>query len=480
MGRSKEQNASRVRGWLDDEESPNWQRPRPNAPAQRLDVVLAVALAAANLVAIVLMQSYGGLLDHDRLTVPDYVGAVLMPLCLALRRRYPLATLVAATVAFVAMYFVAPAVSVSVVFQVSYFAAIYTSVAWSRHRGRLWSLITVILVGIAGWVVITWIATQSIQTSLDQTDTSPNGPLDPVVAFAVFSTAVNLAYVSGAAAFGRGAWRAALRRHQLERQAVTIREQADQLTRNAVAQERLRLARDLHDSIGHHFTGVGLQAGGARRVLDRGDDGSRIRLEPAQAALVRKSLTSIERSTREGIGELQTVLGVLRDPDEAEGTSGVGFGNRKSILDLPQLVSGFEPMGLKAVLLVSDDAAAVLRDHGDRLPAVLHHGVYRMVQESLTNVLKHSDATDAQVFVRVSPSRSELDVEVVDHGMPVGSPDRGVVPSSGAGLLGLTERAGVLGGHVVSGPCSPPPGWSTRFTVPVHAYLPETLEESDE
>ncbi|WP_129359806.1 MULTISPECIES: sensor histidine kinase [Micrococcaceae] len=421
------------------------------------------------------MQSFGGGAGDGRPSTAAYIGAGVTPLCLVVRRRFPLITLIVASAVFVPMFYMATTVSVSVVFQVSYFTAIYTAVAWSRSRRAVWVVNLVVVVSFTSWLMLTWVGSEDILHDLQENGAEPAGPFDPVLAYAVYATAINLAYVCGAAAFGRASWRAALRRYRLEGQARTIRSQSHRLAQNAVAEERLRLARDLHDSIGHHFTGVGLQAGGARRILAAGDDGRTVRLNEAQSKLVRDSLEAIETSTREGIGELQTVLRLLRESDNRDEYVGTVTGESKTIQDLPQLAKNFESMGLRVRLSVSAEDGKTLEGPG--LSAILHHGVYRMVQESLTNVLKHSDATEAQVLLRASWTTNELEVEVADRGNPVRPEDHGLAPSTGSGLRGVEERASVLGGKAVYGPLTPWPGWKTRFTVPLHDAQPSPEKE---
>lgn len=458
---------SRLRRWLDDDEHPNWRRPGPSRRQMRNDVVLALVLAIAGLASLVLMSSYGLVAAGGPVSLPEYVVAAVSPLTLVVRRRFPLSTLIASSAVFVPLFYTSFSVSLSVVFQASYFAAIYTTVAWAAHRRATWITLLVITIIFTSWLGITWAASPEVLEDLQSNLAESAGPINPVVAYAIYATLLNLAYLCGAAAFGRGAWRAALRRDRLEHQARTIRDQAQRLARNAVVEERLRLARDLHDSIGHHFTGVGLQAGGARRILAASDDGTEVRLSPAQAGLVRESMAAIETSTREGIGELQTVLRLLRDPDEVETVAGGPNGTTKSIQDLPELVAGFERMGLSARLSVSDRDRAHLDNLSESLSTVYHHGVYRMVEESLTNVLKHSDANEAQVHLSVNEETEELLVDVVEHGKPVSHVDQGVVPSTGSGLRGMQERASVLGGRVESTSLFPWPGWRTKLVLPL-------------
>ncbi|MFG3035290.1 sensor histidine kinase [Streptomyces sp. NPDC048330] len=192
--------------------------------------------------------------------------------------------------------------------------------------------------------------------------------------------------------------------------------------RAAEAESRNRLARELHDSVGHALSAVTLQAGAARRVLD--GDG-------ADLAFVREALTAIEETTRRTVGELDWVLGVLRD-DGRTADDGPGPG-----LDaLEALVRGAGP---GVALTVSGDLAAA--------PEALSREAYRIVQEGLTNAARH--AGGAPVAVRLDARNEEWEITMEN---PL--PERPSVarPHGGRGLRGVGERARLLGGTAEAGP----------------------------
>ncbi|WP_369143560.1 sensor histidine kinase [Streptomyces sp. R44] len=191
--------------------------------------------------------------------------------------------------------------------------------------------------------------------------------------------------------------------------------------RAAEAESRNRLARELHDSVGHALSAVTLQAGAARRVLD----GDRADLE-----FVREALTAIEETTRRTVGELDWVLGLLRRGEEVE--EGVGPG-----LDaLEALVRGAGPR----VALTVDGALG-------SVPEALSREAYRIVQEGLTNTARH--AGGAPVTVRLDARTEELEITMEN---PL--PDRPPVtrPDGGRGLRGIAERARLFGGTAEAGP----------------------------
>ncbi|CAM5571618.1 sensor histidine kinase [Streptomyces tanashiensis] len=203
--------------------------------------------------------------------------------------------------------------------------------------------------------------------------------------------------------------------------------------RAAEAESRNRLARELHDSVGHALSAVTLQAGAARRVLD-GD--------AADLEFVREALTAIEETTRRTVGELDWVLGLLRRGGEVE--EGVGPG-----LDaLEALVRGAGPR----VALTVDGALG-------SVPEALSREAYRIVQEGLTNAARH--AGGAPVTVRLDARTEELEITMEN---PL--PDRPPVtrPDGGRGLRGIAERAGLLGGTAEAGPADG--AWRLAVRIP--------------
>jgi signal transduction histidine kinase len=204
------------------------------------------------------------------------------------------------------------------------------------------------------------------------------------------------------------------------------------LRRQAVADERTRIARELHDLIGHTLNVMLLQAGASRRVLD-GD--------PARA---RELLIELERVGRDALTELDRVLGVLG------GADGAGVAEASGVAVLPDLARRMTHAGLRVTLEVAPDV--------EPLPNSLDLTVHRIVQEALTNALKHGQARAASVVVR--RAESALDVEVRDDG-------RGAATgyALGRGLLGMRERAALFGGSVEHGPCG-------REGFRVHVRLP--------
>ena len=208
----------------------------------------------------------------------------------------------------------------------------------------------------------------------------------------------------------------------IERLALAERSREQEAQRR-VAQERLRIARDLHDVVAHTLATINVQAGTAAQLIDR---------NPAYA---RAALETIEEASRNATAELRAVLGLLRDRDSADAP----LRPAPSIDDVPELVQRACETGLDVSLELAGDPP-------DRLLDGVSLAAYRIVQESLTNVHRH--APGAPVRVRIDFGRDELCIAVHNGaGGPGVSSDDG-----GVGLTGMTERAEALGGTLSAGP----------------------------
>jgi signal transduction histidine kinase len=186
--------------------------------------------------------------------------------------------------------------------------------------------------------------------------------------------------------------------------------------------ERNRLARELHDSVGHALTVTTLQAGAAARVLD------------SDPAFVARALEAIAEAGRTALDELDHVLALLRDGGPGEGPRAP----QPDLADLDGLLAGTRSAGLPVTAHVDGDPAAV--------PAAVSREAFRIVQEGLTNALRHAGRVPVDLRVDVGDDR--LDLELTN---PLGTSD----PSGGGGgrgLTGMRERVGVLRGDLTAGP----------------------------
>jgi signal transduction histidine kinase len=201
-----------------------------------------------------------------------------------------------------------------------------------------------------------------------------------------------------------------------ERSELLERERASEL-RSAAAAERTRIARELHDVIAHGVSVIVLHARGAKEVFDTDPDAAR------------RSLDLIEVTGRDALQELRAVLGALRT-----GTEGDGLEPPQRLSELDQLVHRTADAGL--------DVHVSVEGRAQQLATSVDLAAYRIVQESLANTMKHSDATTASVTLRYD--RDRLVVHVVDDGPSHPGPAQG----GGLGLVGMEERVAMLGGHL--------------------------------
>jgi signal transduction histidine kinase len=201
--------------------------------------------------------------------------------------------------------------------------------------------------------------------------------------------------------------------------------------------ERMAVARDLHDSVGHSLTLISVQAGAALHTIDR---------DPENA---RQALTTVRAESQRALAEVRRVLDALRDPSSEAATRPA-----PGAADLEALVAADPGFGWR--LEVEDGALP--------LPSAVDAAAYRVVQEAMTNVRQHSAATSARITLRRSGSGVEVSVE--DHGAPAGGPrPPGDADRSGTGLIGMQERVAAVGGHLDAGPRATG-GWRVLATFP--------------
>ncbi|MGW0880933.1 sensor histidine kinase [Streptomyces sp. NPDC002671] len=224
-------------------------------------------------------------------------------------------------------------------------------------------------------------------------------------------------------------------RERAERAERTREEEA----RRRVAEERLRIARDLHDVVAHHIALVNVQAGVAAHVMDK---------RPDQA---KEALAHVREASRSALNELRATVGLLRQSGDPAAPTEPAPG----LARLEELVGTFRSAGLPVEVARADQGTA--------LPAAADLAAYRIIQEALTNVRKHAgpEAKAEVSVVRVGP---DIEVTVLDDGSGAGGePEAG----GGHGLLGMRERVAALGGTLTTGPRF---GGGFR----VHAILPVT------
>jgi signal transduction histidine kinase len=373
------------------------------------EIRLRDALVVAGLFVLALLAD-----SVNRSALPDFDDAVpLMDIVLIavvvapllVRRAFPLVTLMVVTVA----YLVAAVVEVpeSTILTLALFVALFSAGAYGTHPAR--DLLRAITIVASMGVVLFFLFVDSRDVPGD------------IVLFRVFSLALNVAFFGAAWVMG-DLWRKrAEDEAELARRAGALERQRHLLAEQAVADERLRIARELHDVVGHHVSVMGVQAGAARRLL--GVDGDR----------TRELLASTEASGRDAVAEMGRLVGFLRAPGE------------DAIAPQPTMD------GLDDLVVAMTDAGLSVDVHRVGKPRPLTSAtdlsVYRVLQESLTNALRHGARPEARV--EITYLTDALSVRIRN---PAGAQQgNGNRSEPGRGLMGMKERAALVHGSLEAG-----------------------------
>lgn len=459
--------------WFGVEEQ--WERPRPGPRELRRDVRWALLALLVIAVSHELARSMGMLSDPGPGVGWQYLGIVTVAALVAVRRRYPEATALVAGVHMMVLSVVMPMTMAQLPMQMLYFLLIFSGMAWARNRRVLMGVIAAILVLLVllfSWSFAISSGIQEIYQSLGAEDLEGAGLVPAVPAVILFTVVSNALFFGFAIVLGQVAWNGALRQSQVLAQSETIHAQTAQLTDQAVVAERLRIARELHDVVAHHVSVMGVQAAAARRVLDR---------DPEAA---RTAVTAIEQSSRDAVGQMRDLLGTLRtgsDTTTGGGTdapgeeqaggarAGTDRAPQPTLAALPALVE----QASTPTCAVSLDVVESSPGAAARVAPPVQLSAYRIVQEGLANVRRHSTARQARATVRVDEAAEQLEVEIVDDGSP-----RVGTSGTGLGLMGMRERAQHLGGGVEAGPRQSRPGWRVRVWLPIDGRGPRRTGRS--
>jgi signal transduction histidine kinase len=222
--------------------------------------------------------------------------------------------------------------------------------------------------------------------------------------------------------------------------AASIRDRAEQDARRRIDEERLRIARELHDVVAHTMATINVQAGVAAHVL------------PTQPEAAADALQAIKTASKEGLRELRAILNVLRQADDADPVQPA-----PGTAQLDALIEGARRSGLQTTLTVTGEPYP--------LPAAVDLAAYRIVQESLTNVIRH--AGPASAAVSLAYHDDELRIDVADTGQ---GPYADKAGTAGHGLAGMRERAAAVGGTVQAGP-RPGGGFLVAARLPIGSQL---------
>ncbi|HEV2798274.1 MAG TPA: sensor histidine kinase [Nocardioides sp.] len=379
------------------------------------DVLLAaVCLASTLAINLSGSESVPANRDHDVLTVGLTVVAVG---AIALRRRWPLAVLVVTLAALLGLVLVKGTVGAATI---GSFVAAYTAAAHGSARTAR-SAVAVVAVAL----VLTWV--------LDPVDLSAEGAVLSSAAFAA-------ALVLGTGTRDRRE-RSLADVRAAENLAALERERADverDRARQSATEERARITRELHDVLGHAMSMMVVQAGAAGRMLDIQD-----------TTRARAAVAEIEQAGRESMAEMRRLLGILRSGEEVAASPRAPA---PTLADVGDLVVRVGDAGLPATLRVTGERGGVA--------AGVDLAAYRIVQEALTNCLKHAAASWAEV--EVAYDAETVTVEVDDDGR---GPVTGSGPAPGHGLVGMRERVAMYDGDLTVG-ARPGGGFRVRAVLP--------------
>jgi signal transduction histidine kinase len=253
-------------------------------------------------------------------------------------------------------------------------------------------------------------------------------------------TAAITTYATYAAGWGLGVYVRSRREYTdvVEERARLLEREREVRAREAVADERARIARELHDMVGHALNLIVIQSGGAQRVFE------------AKPELVRDSLSSIESTGRQALTEMERMLGILRESEDGE----TPLSPQPGLSQVDALAAQVSQAGLPVDVNVIGTPLT--------LPSSIDLSAYRIIQEALTNALKHAGPAHARVTIR--HRIDSVEVEIVDDGKATPA-DRVGVDGGGRGLIGMRERVALFGGELEVGP-RPEGGFR------VHAVLP--------
>lgn len=377
---------------------------------------------------------------HPSQRTPDATAYLLLAgqtLPFMIRRKYPLVAMYG-MVGSLSLYWLLdyPAGS-----DASGLIAIYSAVAYGRHRLTTW------IHAIVAIVVMTAAASLLASSFFIE----ENG-FSLLIVLAVV-TLHSLAAGSGEVMHQRKKWLA-----DLQERASRAEAAVETTARLAVAEERTRIAREMHDVVAHGISVISVQAAAGQEV---------VRSDPSRGAEI---FANIEGTGREALAEMRRMLGVLRNGDHDH----ENLAPKPSLSDLDSAIAHCVDAGMNTELITTGDPRS--------LPPGIELAAYRIIQEALTNAVKHGgDATTAGVALHFGPE--EIDIRVSDTG-------RGAVSSltstgSGNGLLGMRERVDAYGGEFSAGP-QPGGGYEVRAQLPINraadqSYLwsPQILEQQE-
>jgi len=403
-----------------DPDDQSWVRPAPPDDALRWDALGALGVYLAALLSMVLMR-VAGMYETQASGWLSALMLAAVTLPLAVRRRWPSAVVVVVGAAFITAQTLA--VPETLMSNIALFCAMYSVGAWETDRRRATYVRGLVVVAMMAWLLIALFrAATDPEVAAEMPDQV--GVFSPFVSWTLLQLLTNVLYFGGAWFFGERAWRSARERARTAWRTHLLVLERRRAEDQAVALERLRLARELHDVVAHHVSLMGVQAAAARMVLAT---------DPARAA---EALGHVEDGAREAVGELHGILGMLRDSEGpgADASPGEAVASLE-VGRLADLVAQVREGGL----------AVAYQEVGEprRLRSLASLNLYRIAQEALTNTRKHA-GEGVRAEVRLRWLADEVELEVSDDG----GTHRPAAPAAtgGMGLVGMRERVAADGG----------------------------------
>jgi signal transduction histidine kinase len=362
-----------------------------HVPAWLLDMLLGVAVTLV--IALVISTDQGGRRNPDLIA---YMFACGFGSLMLLRRRFPVAVLVATMFVLFAYYTLGyPAIGLAVPVA----AALYSAAERGRVRAAI--VVSAILVVVSTYFRL------------------GEAPVAYLLGYELVSTVTLMAAAIALGDSTRS--RRALRAEQ-EQTARLIEQEHAYRAEQRIQAERMRMARDLHDVIGHSISVISLHADVAREAIGSNDEQAR------------QALAHIRAASSQTMRELRATVKLLRTPASEGADRSIS-----SLAQLPTLVENATASGLQCDVQIDGQL-------GD-LPATVDAAAYRIIQEALTNVMRHAAATQVCLTIEVEPQTLRL--RIADNGRAV----RGAT-TPGSGIAGMSERARLLGGTLTARPCS--------------------------
>ncbi|MBB5996422.1 sensor histidine kinase [Streptomonospora salina] len=402
------------------------------------DAAVVAALAAANSALVTLSRETPAMAAvwHDH--TAGYIAGILLSLVLFARRYLPFTVLMLVTLGGLAGDFAGILV---------WGAASLGIAAAAYSVGRYLPLVRS-LAGLAAAMAV-----NVASTALSPATTAPGGGETDGAPWWI-NQAFYLGWIAGSWWVGRLVRMRSFHMMELAARAERLERARDAHTRAVLAEERTRIARELHDVVAHHVSVMTVQATAGRRVIERSPDRAR------------QTLVEIEETGRQAMSEMRRLVDVLR---EAEAEGGGADGGDAAERDPQPGLSGLGEL-VRQIRETGTPVELVAEGVPVRLPPGLELTLYRVVQESLTNVLKHA-GRDAPTTVSVRYGPRAVDVAVVDEGGAGGrgGGTEGAPPSSdepGHGLVGMRERVSLYGGEFDAGPRSGG-GFEVRTRIPL-------------